>query len=80
LLDEPPLPVGQAAGPGVHHGGSFLHEAVGVVDLFRHLVVTDVEVLQAALGLRAPVPAGEHLHIAEAVELPPRSGRIQPDG
>jgi hypothetical protein len=41
--------------------------------------MADVEVLQASLGLRAPVPVRGHLDVAEAVEFPPRPGGVQPD-
>jgi hypothetical protein len=50
-----------------------------VIHLLRHPVVADVEVLQAALGLRAPVPVGGYLNLAQAVELPPHPGGIQAD-
>ncbi len=78
-LDQLAFPVGQAAGPGVHHRSGLLHVAVGVVHLFRHPVVADVEVLEAALGLRTPVPVGRHFDVAEAVELPARAGGIEAD-
>jgi hypothetical protein len=42
--------------------------------------MADVEVLQAALSLRAPVPVGGHLDVAEAVEFPPHPGGVQSDG
>src|SRR4051812_46377691 len=55
--------------PGVDDRGCLLHVAVGVIDLLGHPVVADVEVLEAALGLRAPVPVGGNLDVAEAVEF-----------
>jgi len=33
---------------------------------------------RATLGLRAPVPVGGHLDVAEAVEFLPHPGRVQP--
>src|SRR5208282_2543076 len=51
----------------------------GVIDLLRHPVMADVEVLETALGLRAPVPVGRHLNRAEAVKLLPHPGGIQAD-
>jgi hypothetical protein len=73
-LDQLPLPGRQAPGLGVQRGGGLLHIAVGVVDLDRHPVLADAEVLQAALRLRAPVPVRGHLDLAQAVELPPHPG------
>ena len=78
-LDQLPLPGRQPPGRGVHHRGRLLHIPVRVVHLHRHPVVADVEVLQAALGLRAPVPVRGHLHIAQAVELAPHPGGVQPN-
>jgi hypothetical protein len=43
-------------------------------------MLTDVEMLQAVLGLGAPVPVGGHLHLAQAVELLPHPRGCQPDG
>src|SRR6266571_3050613 len=67
-------------GTGVHDSRRLLHIAVGVIDLLGHAVVADVEVLEAALGLGAPVPIGRNLNVAEAVELPPHPGGIEADG
>ena len=67
-----------AARPGVDHGGGLFHVSVGVVHLLRHPVMADVEMLQAALGLRAPVLVRGHLDFAQAVELSPHSGGVQP--
>ena len=78
-LDQLPLPGRQPPGPGIYQGRRFLYVAVGVVHLLRHLVVADVEVLQAPLGLRPPVPVGRHLHRAQAVELLPHPGGLQAD-
>jgi hypothetical protein len=41
--------------------------------------MADVEVLQAALSLRPPVPVRRHLNLAQAVELLPHPGGIQAD-
>jgi len=79
-LNQLALPLGHATGTGVHEGHRFLYVAVGVIHLLRHPVVADVEVLEAALGLGAPVPIGRNLNVAEAVELPPHPGGIEADG
>ena len=53
------------------------HPGRGQVHLLRHSVVADVEVLEAALGLRPPVPVGRDLHLAQAVELLPHPSGIK---
>jgi hypothetical protein len=39
--------------------------------------VADVEVLEAALGLRAPIPVGRNLDIAKTVEFASQASRVQ---
>ena len=46
LLDECALPGGETTGLRVHDGGSLLHKTVSVVNLVRHLVIANVEMLQ----------------------------------
>jgi len=41
--------------------------------------MADIEVLQASLRLRPPVPVRRHLDVAEAIEFSPHPGGIQPD-
>jgi len=79
-LDQLALPGRQPPGRGVDHRRGLLHVPVRVVHLHRHLVVADVEVLQAALGLRTPVMVRGHLDVAQAVEFLPHPGSVQPDG
>jgi len=78
-LDQLALPAWQPSRRGVHDGRGLLDVPVGVVHLFGHPVMADVEVLQAALGLRPPVVVRGHLDVAEAVEFLPHPGGVQPD-
>ncbi len=66
-----PFQAGRQPGAGIHHRGGLLHVAVGVIDLDRHPVPADVEVLETPLGLRAPVTVGGHLDVAGTLEFAP---------
>jgi hypothetical protein len=77
VVDQLSLPGGQPSGGGVDSGGRLFHIAVSVVHLGGHAVMVDVEMLQAALGLRAPIMVGRHLDIAQAVELPAHAAGVQ---
>jgi len=58
---------------------AFSYIRVGVIYLLRHPVVVDVEMLQAALSLRTPIPVSRHLHRAQAVELLPHPSSAKAD-
>ena len=64
LLVEPPALV-------VGDGGGALQDRVGADHLARHQVVADAEILQRALGLRAPQPVGGNRNLPEAVAFDP---------
>jgi hypothetical protein len=59
----------QAAGGVVRRGGGALEGGIGGDHLARDQILPDAEVLQRALGLRAPQLVGRHRHLAEAVGL-----------
>lgn len=80
LLNQFADPKGQTPSLGVDHGCSLLNVAVGVVNLFRHLVVPDVEMNQAALGLCTPIMACGYLNFANAIELFAQAGYCQANG
>ena len=69
LLDQLTLPGRKAASLAIDHRRGFLDIAIRVVNLFGHLVMTDVEMNQAALGLRTPVVIGGHFNFSDAVEF-----------
>ena len=50
-----------------------------MIDLFRHLVVADVEVNQTALGLCAPIVISRHINFTDAVEFLTHAGRRKTD-
>ena len=66
---------------GVGLGGGLLEHGEGAHDLDRHALLgtADLEVLQRALGLRAPVAVGGHLNLAEGVLLDPHLGHADHD-
>ena len=51
----------------VHQGGRLLDEAEGVDERRRHVLGADLEVLDRALGLRAPIPVRRDLDRPEGV-------------
>ena len=51
----------------VRGGGGFLQDGVGGDHFARHQILADAEMLERALGLRAPQLVGGHLDHAEAV-------------
>ena len=69
LLNQLTLPGGQAPSFGVHNRSRFFHKTVSVINLFGHLVMTNIEVNQATLCLRTPIMIGRHLHLADTIEL-----------
>ena len=68
-LDELALPRWEAVVSRIDDCRSLLHVAVRVVDLVRHAVMTDVEVDEAPLRLRAPVAIGRNHHRAKTVKF-----------
>ena len=68
-FDEGALPNGKAVMAGIDNRRGLLDITVRVINLVRHSIMTDVEVDQAALGLRTPVAVGRDHHGAEAVEF-----------
>ena len=60
----------------VHQGGGLLHHPEGMDQGGRHLLGADLEILDRALGLRAPVAMGRNLDGAERVGLGPGGGRF----
>ena len=64
--------LGQQAELGVHLGGGPLEQAEGADHLGREALPGDLEVLEGALGLRAPVAVRGHLDGAHAVRLSSR--------
>jgi hypothetical protein len=64
LFDEFRFPGRQSTGRGVNDRGGFLDVAVSVIDFLRHAIVADVEVLETALRLRAPIVVSGHLDSA----------------
>ena len=55
----------------VHRGGGALHQSQRADQLHRHALAGNAEVLQAALGLRAPQAVGGDFDLAERVSLYP---------
>ena len=60
----------------VHQGGGLLHEAQGVHQRRRHVLGADLEVLDRALGLRAPVAMRRDLDRPEGVGLGAGGGSV----
>src|SRR5256714_355185 len=67
--DEPRLVGGELAQLLVDDGGGLLQDAERAYHLARHRVVADAEVVERALGLRAPVAVGGDLDLAHRVAL-----------
>ncbi len=63
LVDVAGEPLGRMV--GVRRG--LLQDGIGRDHLARHQVVTDAEILQRALGLRAPELVGGNVDLAETV-------------
>ena len=55
----------------IHLGRRLLDDAVGPRHLLRHDIIADRKVMQAALGLRPPVPVGGHAHRPHRIRLHP---------
>jgi hypothetical protein len=57
----------------VNKSGRFLHVSIGVVNLNRHMVVTDGKVNEGALRLSTPKPLSGNLYLPHGVEFNPPS-------
>src|SRR5947207_12573569 len=77
--NRPGLLLGQPAGRLVDERARLLHVAIGVIDRLWHPVTPDREVVERALGLRAPVSVGRHVDFAHAVEFLTLAGRVNAD-
>ena len=71
LHDELELPVGEAPAGVVGDGRGLLHDRVGLDHLSRHQIPADAEIVERALGLRAPEPVGRDPDLAVAVGFDP---------
>jgi hypothetical protein len=74
------LPARQPSGGGIDQRRRLLDIAIGVIEALGHAVVADREMLEAALGLGAPVAVGRHVDTAHGIGLMAPAGGVDADG